>query len=290
MLITLAGTLAAQQDPLGKYYVGRSCAKGRERQLSQLAQNVARNPNDVRSRLLFAECSSLHEAIPADRWAHWRKLRVQYVLWLTEHFPESQGLAGGMPRLDPVGSGETTAEEYQLARDIRIRLADKEPGSADLQANTAYFFTFHELFLAEKYYRRALVLEPKAWIRSYELGSLYAHAILWADGRPKGVTYNAPPPDLHSFSMHALVQLRLTGGGRHRLCGGSRVVQDGSRNRGVGRVASEEGTNIRSPKHSLHEAVLATTHTFSCPPPGSIKVNLLPVNAVSSRLATPSFG
>jgi hypothetical protein len=209
MLITLAGTLAAQEDPLGKYY-GGSCAKGGERQLSQLAQNVATNPNDVSSRLLFAECSSRHDAMPADRWAHWRGLRVEYVLWLTEHFPESQSLVGGMARLYPAGSGETTAEEYQIVRDTRIRLADKAPSNADLQANTGYFFTFHELFLAEKYYRRALDLEPGAWVRSHGLGSLYAEAILWADGRPKGITRDAPPPDLHSFGIHALAQLHLT--------------------------------------------------------------------------------
>lgn len=176
--------------------------------LSQLAQKVTANPLDVAARFRFVTCSNPYYGFPA-RSEPWRRLRFTYVLWLTERFPQSPSLASGMPSLYPAGTGDTTNEEYRTVRDLRVRLADHSPNDAVLQANTGYFFSRHELFLAKKYYQRALTLEPASYVRGYDLGNLYAETILRAMRRLKNVNLGPASVDLNGFATHVLAQLRI---------------------------------------------------------------------------------
>jgi hypothetical protein len=143
-----------------------------ETDVAWLEQELAANPHNLAARL---KLMAYHRRSDRAGRQEDRARRVQHVLWLIEHHPDSELLHSPVSRFSP---GELSPPDYQRAIALWDAASKAKQGDAAVQWNAAFFFESLDPGLRIHYLEAAAAADPNHPFALRPLAHLYALSIL----------------------------------------------------------------------------------------------------------------
>ena len=140
--------------------------------VAALEQRLSEDPNDWATRLRIMAYDARGDRAHLEES---RDRRVRYTLWLIEHQPDSEILAGPSAS---IGHGELSADEYRRAGEIWERALAEHPDNARVWWNASRLYREANPERYATYLRQAVALDSANEHYGRELGWLYAGAII----------------------------------------------------------------------------------------------------------------
>lgn len=150
----------------------RDILKLEESDVARLEQKLAANPDDFPTRL---KLMAYHQRADRAGRREDRAKRVQHVLWLIEHHPDSELLHSPVSRFS---QGELSPADYRRAVALWDASAKAKPGDAAVQWNAASFFQDLDPELHMHYLEATAAADPNHPFALRPLADFYALSIL----------------------------------------------------------------------------------------------------------------
>lgn len=191
LAICIAASILSAQD------LTETASKISLLQVASLEQNVASNPDDLKSRELLIT----YYTLKGDKTR-----RLEHSLWLARNHPEAVDECPDA-RIAERDSPLDSMASFELARAIWLRHAETRTTEPRVLMNAALFISQFDPNLSERLLLQGRELQPKNREWDVRLADLYGKGI-FTDGRFRPQT--PPSPERHAFAVRARLVLNAT--------------------------------------------------------------------------------